>query len=140
MEERLNELIRLFHEGKVVEKIAKSTNKVKTYKKQKKMLKDKIDSFKEDVLKYYNLEKDVVFDDYDILPEDALQICLICIMAGINDDDLFGCYEDLPIALRQIEGKLSDIAEKISYFLDFNEESQLFSEYEEEELIERFFD
>ena len=140
MEERLNELIRLFHEGKVVEKIAKSTNKVKTYKKQKQLLKDKIDRFKEDVLKYYNLEKDVVFDDYDILPEDALQICLICIMAGINDDDLFGCYEDLPIVLRQVEGKLSDIAEEISYFLDFNEESQLFSEYEEEELIERFFD
>ena len=138
MKERLNELIRTFHDKKIVEKIAKSNNKFGTYQKQKKLLKEELDSFRKDVLKYYNLSRVVIVDEeYDILPEDSLQICLICMMIGINDDDLFGNYEDLPIALRQIEGSLSAIAGRISDYLD---EAQLFLDYTEKELIKIFFD
>lgn len=140
--EELGNLIRNFHEKSVVEKIAEAKGDLAVYEEQKKVMKKELETFKakaEEILKRQNY----VICHYKIFSWHALQICFICIMTGIDDVDLLKNWRELPIALRQINGKLTNLAKNIAHFIgneEGDDEAELFSNYDEEELLKKFFD
>lgn len=150
--ERLEKLIRLFHEGEVVEKIAIAEKHVEEYEKQKVLYKEQLETFMESVMDECKLCKRKVCEKcqcetcdleaaikemHKILPEDSLQVAVICIMSGVDDSALFKHYKELTKALSEVDGAYSHIAQKMKQFL--LDENAYFSRDEEEELIERFF-
>lgn len=147
---KLEDLIRLFHEGEVVEKIITAENHLEEYEKQKNLYKEQLEDFKKTVDKeYVNCGcyrcrecphdvcklKTAIREQYKILPKDAVQICVICIMADVDDNELFANYGDLVKALNM--KFFSHVAKEMSKFL--GHEKQIFSGHEEKEMIERFF-
>lgn len=147
MKVKLDELVRLFHERKIVEKIAEAKGDLAVYEKERKELSYKLEKFKAEAekkmqeIKDNNEECGVIEDGYEVLPEDALQISVICMMTGIDDCDLLTNYGVIPVALRQIKGKMAGIAENIAHFIGTGEgdEIDLFSKYDVEELLKKFF-
>lgn len=138
--EKLENLVRLFHEKRVVEKIALSGGDICVFNWQCDMFQEELKSLKEDSLRYGYMIKE---EEYWKIPvEDSLQISFICIMARIDHFKLLEIYEELPVALRKLKGELSDLAEKIAYYLGIQEEGDknlAFSDYSQEQLLKIFF-
>ena len=113
--EKLENLVRPFHEKKVVERIALSGGDICVFNWQCDMFQEELKSLKEDSLRYGYMIKE---DEYWKIPfEDALQISFICIMARIDHFKLLEIYEELPVALRKVKGEWFSLAEKIAYYI-----------------------
>lgn len=113
--EKLQNLIRLFHEKKVVERIALSGGDICVFNWQCDMFQEELKSLKEDSLRYGYMIKE---EEYWKIPcEDALQISFICIMARVDHFKLLEIYEELPVALRKVKGECSSLAEKVAYYI-----------------------
>lgn len=113
--EKMENLIRLFHEKRVVERIVLSKGDKCVYDWQCKMFEDELKSLKEDSLHYGYIIKE---KDYNTIPpQDAVQISFICIMARIDHFKLLQIYDELPVSLRKIKGEYSELAEKIAYYI-----------------------
>ena len=147
--ERLENLIRLFHEGQVVEKITAAEDHWEEYKKQKELYREQLESFKKTVDSEYvncGFEKcaDCTFDTckvetairqwYDFRAKDSMQIGIICIMADVNDNELFKNYPDLRKALRKWSWHNHSSKDMSEYL-----KKHIFSEDKEEELVRMFF-
>lgn len=142
MKEEISNLIRIFHERQVVEKIAESKGALAVYEEQKSVLNEELETFKAKAKEAIQSQDHVVCQ-YKISPKDALQICFICMMTGIDDMKMLENWEKLPIALRKIKGKSARLAENIAHFLGCDEEEddegEMFSKYEVEKLLKKFF-
>ena len=113
--EKLENLVRLFHEKRVVERIALSGGDICVFNWQCNMFQEELKSLKEDSLRYGYMIKE---DKYWKIPvKDALQISFICIMSRIDHFKLLEIYEELPVALRKVKGEWSSLAEKIAYYI-----------------------
>lgn len=142
-EEKLNNLIRIFHEKELIKKIrkAKDCDRIRIYQKEKQAVSKELTSFKDVVIHMIGLiernngEGYIIGSDYDISPEDALEICLICRMTGIENTALFD-NTMLSKALRQIKGDLVDIAKN---FADFIDDEQTFRYYDDEQFLKKLF-
>lgn len=136
--EKLDNLIRTFKEKEVVGKIVAANGDYIVYENEKKRMLRNLKNFKRRANKI--LETKCYVMDYQISPQDALQIAFICMMTNIRDNDLFGDPEELPEALRKIEGKCATLAKNIAYFLSVQEGLGLcFSDYDEKELLKKIF-
>jgi len=150
----LEDLIRSFHEREVVEKIAKAKgHRLSAYEEEKKAMQQELQKFEEtarEMIAIHEMVEDdlgVVIDDpyYRIHPEDSLQICFICKMTKINDDQLLKNYHSLIEALRKVKGELAEPAGKMARFLsnDKDGETGFFTDYkdsETEKFLSKFFD
>lgn len=139
--EKLNELVRMLKDRNVVEKLANAENKVKVFEDEETVLGGKLDDLRELMKDRKKSGYKYTFykGEYRILPENVLEICLICIMVSIEDYRMFEEYTDIPGCLRKVKGKWVDIAESIAYCLGENDEGDLFSNYGKEELLKKFF-
>ena len=146
--ETLNELIQLFHEERVVEKLVQAQQEggiVKVYSvyaELKTKFFGRINHFKKMVQNSAEAIETFINDDnYEIKAEDSLQVCLICIMSNINEITLLKNWFQLISALKEVEGKYERLAQKFIKFLDVTEgcEGDNFTAYSSEELLERFF-
>ena len=115
--EKLENLIRLFHEKKTVERIALSGGDICVYNWQYKIFEEQLKSLHEDSFCYSYMIKEAEYST--ISPQDAIQIAFICIMARIDHFKLLQIYEVLPVALRKVKGELSELAEKIGVSHEF---------------------
>ena len=138
--EKLENLVRLFHEKKVVERIALSGGDICVFNWQCDMFQEELKSLKEDSLRYGYIIKE---EEYWKIPvEDALQISFICIMARIDHFKLLEIYEELPVALRKVKGEWSFLAEKIAYYIGpigNGDKNFAFLDCSEEELLKILF-
>lgn len=146
--ETLNELIQLFHEERVVEKLVQAQQNggiVKVYSvyaELKTKLFGRMNWFKKMVQNSATAGTPFINDsNYEINAEDSLQVCLICIMSNINEITLLKDWFQLPAALKTVEGEYQFLAQKFIKFLDVTEgcEGDNFTAYSSEELLERFF-
>lgn len=145
LEEKLEKFIRLLKESRFAERLKESDDKWETFDDEKEKIEGELKVFSEEAYEQI-LKGDSILEDYKVTPENALEIVLVCVMTGIDDDDMLAEWEVLPKALRQIKGDLHEIAENIADFLEETEEERkekmprYFSEYEYgEEFIEEFF-
>ena len=147
-EERLNEMIRLFHEERVVEKLIDAQKeggiiKVNTvYAKEKKKLFEKLFDFRQKVR--VALEKREYYineDNFEIYPDDALQFCFVCMMAGISDIDVLKDWYQVIDSLKKISGEYNELANKLVGFLGAERSchADIFTAYNTGELLEMFF-
>lgn len=113
--EKLENLIRLFHEKKVVERIALSKGDICVYNWQCRMFEDELRSLKDDSVHYGYMIKESEYNT--INPQNAVQIAFICIMARIDHFKLLQIYDELPVALRKLKGESSELAEKIAHYI-----------------------
>ncbi len=139
--ERMNELVRFLKDRNVIEKLASAENKAEVFENEEKVLGGKLDDFRELMKDRKKLGYAYTFykGEYQILPKNVLEICLICIMINIEDYKMFEEYTDIPGCLRKVEGKWAYIAANIAYCIGENDEGDLFSNYSKEELLKRFF-
>ena len=132
LKEKLEELIRLFHEGEVVERIVTAENHFEEYEKQKEIYREQLEEFTKVA------EGETIDIEYEVLPENALRIYIILMMSRVEDCDIFEDLNGLTEALSEIkEEKLRESAEKIENFTVGI--LQFFSDYKEEELVDMFF-
>ena len=103
----LNELIQLFHEERVVEKLVQAQQNggiVKVYSvyaELKTKLFGRMNWFKKMVQNSATAGTPFINDsNYEINAEDSLQVCLICIMSNINEITLLKDWFQLPAALK----------------------------------------
>lgn len=138
--EILKNLIRLFRENQVVERIAAAKGDICVYTWQRDKFKNELDKLSKQASYCGYIIKE---DEYSrILTEDALQIAFICIMARIDDFQLLQIYEELPVALRKVKGELSNLAENIAYYLGpegDGDKNMALSDHSENELLKLFF-
>lgn len=113
--EKLENLIRLFHENKTVERIALAKGDKCVYDWQCRMFEDELRSLKDDSVHYGYMIKESEYNT--IPPQDAVQISFICIMARIDHFKLLQIYDMLPVALRKMKGESSELAEKIAHYI-----------------------
>lgn len=136
MKQKVDDLIQLLNKEEVVKKIMAADDKITEYKRQKEKFKEPIKLFMEAIDEAgIDLKKESVISDgeYDISSENAIQLCLICMMAGIDDDDLLGEWERLAEAL---EEEASSFAQNIAFIIS----EKSFSNYEkEEDLLKELF-
>ena len=132
MNEQLKELIKIFHQGKVVEKILESERKMKAFNRQKRNMKKDLNLFKQNVKKII-AKRGYVFETYDVLNEDALQLIFICIMTGIPEDELIKDWRKLQLALYAVKGKNSESARKLASIM----ENTVLTLFEEEALLKQ---
>ena len=138
--EKLENLVRLFHQKKVVERIALSGGDICVFDWQCKMFEEKLKSLKEDSLCYGYMIKEEEYSK--IHAEDALQISFICIMARIDHFKLLEVYEELSVALRKVKGEYVSLAERIAYYIGTigdGDKNYSFLDFSEEELLKMFF-
>ena len=145
--ETLNELIQLFHEERVVEKLIETQQeaglgKVKiVYAEQKRKFSEKINQLHQKVYKSIKHRKAFINDDYNVYPEDVLQVCIICMMSNISEMDLLKDWYQVIKALKKVDDKYKPLAEKIIKLIDiaYDCEGDNFTSYTTEELLEKFF-
>lgn len=144
----LNELIQLFHEERVVEKLVQAQQDggiVKVYSvyaELKTKFFGRMNRFKKMVQDSVTAGKPFINDsNYEIKAEDSLQVCLICIMSNINEITLLKDWFQLLSALKTVEGEYKYLAQKFVGFLGVTAgcEGDNFTAYSSEVLLERFF-
>ena len=144
----LNELIQLFHEERVVERLVQAQQEgglikvYSVYAELKTKFFGRIGDFK-NMLQISAKAKEPFINgsDYEIKAEDSLQVCLICIMSNINEITLLKDWFQLLSALREVEGEYERLAQKFYKFLGVTVdcEGDNFTAYSSEVLLERFF-
>lgn len=141
MRENLEYLIRIFQERKIVDKLAVATKetRIAVYNEEKKALSKELKDFQNSAKKKIDLKEKLVDKDYNILPENAIDICLICMMTGINDNVMLENYTELSSALWKVEGDFAYIARNLRHFIGEDDSGKLFSDYGEEKLLKKFF-
>ena len=105
-EERLKEMIRLFHEERVVEKLidAQKEGGLFDFRQKVRAALEKREYYIEE----YN---------YEIYPDDALQFCFVCMMAGISDIDVLKDWYQVIDSLKKISGEYKELVNKLVEFL-----------------------
>lgn len=147
-EERLRELIQLFHQEKVVETLVEAQRKggfidlQTTYAEKKKKFFGKLQELQDEVEN--SLKRRSYFIDnpnYKIYPEDSLQICLICMMSNISEINLLRNWYQVVKALKKVEGIYSELANRFIKFLSVEKscKGENFTSYNAEELLVMFF-
>ena len=147
-EERLRELIQLFHQEKVVETLVEAQRKggfidlQTTYAEEKKKFFGKLQELQDEVEN--SLKRRSYFIDepnYKIYPEDSLQICLICMMSNISEINLLRNWYQVVMALKKVEGIYSELANRFIKFLSVEKscKGENFTSYNAEELLVMFF-
>lgn len=147
-EERLRELIQLFHQEKVVETLVEAQRKggfidlQTTYAEEKKKFFGKLQELQDEVEN--SLKRRSYFIDnpnYKIYPEDSLQICLICMMSNISEINLLRNWYQVVKALKKVEGIYSELANRFIKFLSVEKscKGENFTSYNAEELLVMFF-
>lgn len=144
----LNELIQLFHEERVVEKLVQAQQEggiikvYSVYAELKTKVFGRMNRFEKMVQNSVKAGKHFINDsNYEINAEDSLQVCLICIMSNINEITLLKDWFQLLSALRKVEGEYELLAQKFYKFLGVTVdcEGDNFTAYNSEQLLERFF-
>lgn len=128
MEKKLEEIVKIFKKEGVVERIIGSEDPEKTFKEMQQSFESYLEQLKENV--------SAPMENGTILPDQAVPICVICLMAGMDDCDLFFNYEELTKALRKVEGNMKRLAIDFYFFLGTG---RSFLEETEETLIKEFF-
>lgn len=117
----------LFESEQIVEQIIDADDPAKTFREIRRFYAIALNDFKNEHEECYNGE---------ILAKGVVQSCVVCMMAKVDDYEVFLNYEELPKALHQVTGKLEKVARKLEKFLLAGE---CFSDYNLADLIERFF-
>lgn len=130
MDKQLNNLIQLFHQHEVVEKVIESNGNIHVYNFEKKNLRKELYSFKNKARELIG-DRGFIFDSVEICPEDALQVAFICIMTGISEAELFRDWRKLQLSLYSVEGEYKEVARKLATIM----ESTAISLYDEKALL-----
>lgn len=147
-EERLRELIQLFHQEKVVETLVEAQRKggfidlQTTYAEEKKKFFGKLQELQDEVENSLKRRSYFIDDpNYKIYPEDSLQICLICMMSNISEINLLRNWYQVVMALKKVEGIYSELANRFIKFLSVEKsyKGENFTSYNAEELLVMFF-
>lgn len=147
-EERLRELIQLFHQEKVVETLVEAQRKggfidlQTTYAEEKKKFFGKLQELQDEVENSLKRRSYFIDDpNYKIYPEDSLQICLICMMSNISEINLLRNWYQVVKALKKVEGIYSELANRFIKFLSVEKscKGENFTSYNAEELLVMFF-
>ncbi len=148
LERQVEELVRNLQESKLAKRLKKSLNKWdkwEMFDEEREKLKEKLDSFEKEADAAISANKSVLDEEeYQVTANNAIEIVLICIMAGIEDYEMLENYYNLTSALNQVKGEFHETAKKIADFLEGELEGQdgfegSFSEYNEEDFLEVFF-
>lgn len=123
----LDGLVETFQEEKVVERIIDADDKESIVKSMKEIYKESLNDFH---------SQDVGLYDGFISTENAVQICVICMMAEVDDYEVLWYYEELPKVLHQVTGRFEKVAKRMEFFLLTG---KCFSDYDLMYLIEKFF-
>lgn len=123
----LDGLVKTFQEEKVVERIIDADDKDSIVKSMEEIYQVALNNFNSQCVGLYNGL---------ISTENVVQICIICIMANVDDYEVFWNYEELPKVLHEVTGKFKNIAKRMELFLLAG---RCFSDYEKTELIEEIF-
>ncbi len=99
MEKVLKELVSNFKQEGVVRQLLKSDDKIKTFKSIQKRYKKQLNFLREEAV-----NKKHRIDNELSTKKNAVIIATICLMAEIEDYELFKNYEQLYYSLQQIEG------------------------------------
>lgn len=121
-------LLEYFQKKKIIERIYKSSDPVETFKKIQKSLEWSFNRLREDV-------KEPI-KDRQILPNEVLEVCTMCLMSGMDDFDLLDDYWQLVLSLQKVEGEKAKIAKN---FMEFLLLSGIFTEECLEDMIKRFY-
>lgn len=138
MKEQLEKILKIFEERETLRRIYESDNPWKMYQSEKRYVKSEIHEFKklaEEILE----TEEYLIDKYEFTQENAIQICIFCIMVRMEDCEIFHNYVDLIFALRNVDGKYRNIARNLALFLSEEEKCDFFSFYTERNLIKSFF-
>ena len=147
-EERLRELIQLFHQEKVVETLVEAQRKggfidlQTTYAEEKKKFFGKLQELQDEVENSLKRRSYFIDDpNYKIYAEDSLQICLICMMSNISEINLLRNWYQVVMALKKVEGIYSELANRFIKFLSVEKscKGENFTSYNAEELLVMFF-
>lgn len=147
-EERLGELIRLFHKEKVVETLVEAQQKggfielQTAYAGEKKKFFGRLQELQDEVESSLKSRSYFIDNsDYKIYPEDSLQICLICMMSNISEINLMKNWYQVIKALKRVEGIYSELANRFIKFLSVEKscKGENFTSYNAEELLVMFF-
>ena len=139
--EKLKNLIRLFHEKHVVEKIVLSRGDICVYNWQCWIFEKELKSLKEDSEFFGFMVREEEY--WRIPPEDSIQISFICMMAKIDHFKLLQIYEELPVSLRDVKGAFSVLAERIAHYIGFEgdgDKNMSFLDYPHEDFLKYLFD
>ena len=146
--EFLKELIRLFHEERVVEKLVETQKEAglvgvyTVYNELKRKFLAKTIKLRQEVCRAVDNKK-VYIDDanYEINADDSLQICVICMMSNISEANLLKNWFQLISALKKVNGEYQQLANKFINFLsvECGCEGENFTTYNTGELLEMFF-
>lgn len=105
----LENLVKVFQEEKVVERISKAEDVIRTFQSIQSSYSSELKDFKE------NLKEPI--NNGEIPSQQAVQVGVICMMAGLDDYQVYLHYEKLPKSLYQVEGELEKVARKMGRFL-----------------------
>lgn len=123
----LDELVKTFQEEKVVERIMDADDKESIVKSMQKLYKASLNDFNSQCVGLCNGL---------ISTENAVQICIICIMAEVDDYEVLWDYEELPKVLHRVTGRFEKVAKRMEFFLLTG---KCFSDYDLMYLIAKFF-
>lgn len=147
-EKFLNELIQLFHEERVVEKLVQVQEEkglvgiYTVYNELKRKFMAKTIKLRQYVCVAVKDKTTYINNDsYEIDVDDALQVCFICIMSNISEANLLKNWFQLISALKAVEGEYQKLAGKFIKFLSVESgcQGENFTTYNTAELLEMFF-
>lgn len=136
MKEQIEKLVELLQTRKTVERLIEAEDKLKLFNYEKEEIKIELENFKKALQESNSL--DGCGCTFEILPSNALEICVICLMNSIDETAMFPLrseYEKLPNALWEVGGTKKRTARILSEFL----EEDSFSGFEMEYLLNKFF-
>lgn len=142
MSERLETFVRQLKKEKIVYRIveAPKEERMAIYEAERERLEKDAVSFVEDVrciveCSSYVFQRDT---EYTISRKNVVEICMFCIMTGIEISRLFMDTETIIECLDRKRGKLYHTSQKLAELLYFNNGS--FSGYTEEEILKEIFE
>jgi len=132
MKEHMENLIKLLQERKTVERLIEAEDKFELFVNEKKELENELENLK----KIFSQNNTRGCEELEILPSNVLEICMVCILANIDEIYLFSsCYDKIPEVLWKVEGIKKKTARLFSDFLEEDNFSGLETKY----LLNKFF-
>ena len=138
MKEKFNEILKMMHQRKSVQKICTSVDSYDAYLEEESFFKREITAIKAMAEELEECE-DFLLGEYPFTAEDSIEICLICIMTGIEECEFFSNRQGLVEALRSVEGDYKRVAMKLADFIADDGKCEFFSLHPKKKVIRKLF-
>ena len=138
MKEKFSEMIKMMHQRKSVENICTAIDSYDAYLEEESFFKREITAIKAMAEELEECE-DFFLGEYQFTADDSIEICLICIMTGVEECEYFSNREELVVALRSVEGDYKKVAMKLADFIADDGECDFFSLHPKKKVIRKLF-